>query len=326
MKKRDVKQVEFLLFPGMLALDITGPLEVFNTATLILKNSGRSGAGYEYTFTAEKTGPVPTSSGLSFMADHSFTGDSSPDIFLVPGGDLSLKDRVHSRLLAYVGDAAGRSGRTVSVCKGAFLLAEAGVLKGKKATTHWLEADALSCDYPEVDVNAEAIFLKDGRVYTSAGVTSGIDLALALVEEDFGAAVALEVSRYLVLYYKRPGLQSQFSSPLVNQAAAGETFRKLFAWLSENLERNVTVEEMAEHAAMSPRNFVRSFKKETGQGPGKFFENMKLDRAREMIISGASTLEEVAEQSGFGREERLRRAFLRRNGLTPSQYRLHFGE
>lgn len=318
--------VEFLLYPGVLTMDITGPLEVFNTATLLLKNIGEEKEGYSYIFTSKDAGPVRTTSGLALIADSSFSEKTYPDMFIVPGGSADITSDLFHDYLTYVKDIKSRTKRVVSVCKGAFILAETGMLHHKKVTTHWMNAEELKESYPDVTVESEAIFLKDGNIYTSAGVTSGIDLALSLVEEDYGRSLALEVSRYLVLYYKRPGNQSQFSSPLSNQAAAGERFQKLYNWLSENLSRNISVEEMAEFSAMSVRNFARVFKKETGRNPGKFFENMKLERAREIIGNSCKSLEEIAVISGFGREERLRRAFLRRYGLTPSQYRLHFSE
>lgn len=319
-----MKKVEFLLYPGMLALDITGPLEVFNTATLLLHNLGKMNSGYTFIFTSQEIGPVKTSSGLSMVADSTFNSRHSPDIFLIPGGKLSENEIKTSNLINYVKSQKKKDIKMVSVCKGAFILAEAGLLDGKRVTTHWMSADSMRKNYPDINVDIDAIYIQDENIYTSAGVTSGIDLALALVEQDYGRPMALEVSRYLVLYYKRPGFQSQYSSPLMNQTSAGDKFNRLITWLEKNLLRNVTVEEMAEYSAMSPRNFARVFKKETGQGPNKFFENMKLDRARELLISGCNSLDEVAEKSGFGREERLRRAFLRRYGLTPSQFKLHF--
>lgn len=319
-----MKKVEFLLYPGMLALDITGPLEVFNTATLLLHNLGKMNSGYTFIFTSQEIGPVKTSSGLSMVADSTFNSRHSPDIFLIPGGKLSENEIKTSNLINYVKSQKKKDIKIVSVCKGAFILAEAGLLDGKRVTTHWMSADSMRKNYPDINVDIDAIYIQDENIYTSAGVTSGIDLALALVEQDYGRPMALEVSRYLVLYYKRPGFQSQYSSPLMNQTSAGDKFNRLITWLEKNLLRNVTVEEMAEYSAMSPRNFARVFKKETGQGPNKFFENMKLDRARELLISGCNSLDEVAEKSGFGREERLRRAFLRRYGLTPSQFKLHF--
>jgi len=317
--------IDFVLFPNALGLDITGPLEVFNTATQLLRLKGGSG-GYRARFAAAKKGPVRLSSGLEVIAQSKMGDGPAADILLIPGG-IGANDAVdNDEFIARVREGAQKAARIVSVCSGAFILAAAGLLDGRRATTHWRVSDDLIRQYPKVNVVPDAIFTRDGNVYTSAGVTAGIDLALALVEEDLGGSIAIEVSRMLVLYFRRPGTQSQFSAPLKSQEAAGERFASLHAWLLEHIDETVSVETMADRVSMSPRNFSRVFKAGVGMTPGRYVETLRLDRARELLAAGDDTLETVAEASGFGREERLRRAFMRRYNITPAQYRLHFSK
>lgn len=219
---------------------------------------------------------------------------------------------------------AKRARRVASVCNGAFILAACGLLKGKRATTHWIVAEELARRYPDITVASDAIFLRDNKIATSAGVTAGIDLALALVEEDHGSALAMDVARMLVLYLRRPGGQSQFSAPLNSQAQAGRRFIDLHDWILENLNQPISIERLADRAGMSPRNFSRIFTSETGISPGQYVELLRLNRARELLESGNDTLQTIAEMSGFGREERLRRVFQRRLRVTPVEYRNHF--
>jgi transcriptional regulator GlxA family with amidase domain len=316
--------IEYLLFPDALGLDITGPLEVFNTATTVLERQGNTNGGYRARFVAADKGPVSLSSGLKIVAEAGFGHRKDANALLIPGGRGAVQAAASTHLLGFIRRRARRVKRLISVCNGAFILAAAGLLDGRLATTHWLGVDALAKNYPRVKVRPEAIYTRDGHVCTSAGVTTGIDLALALVEEDFGVALALEVSRILVLYYRRPGNQSQFSAPLQAQTAAGNRFARLHDWLVMNLDRPISVAAMADRAAMSPRNFARVFKAKTGMTPSRYLETLRLDRARELLASGEMPLNDIAETSGFGREERLRRAFLRRYKVTPGQYRLHF--
>ncbi len=317
------KQIEIFLYNGVVSLDVSGPLDVFAAATGLLNSSGRTGQGYEAVFSAVAPGPIRTSSGLTMLADLK-TGEQSPYILLVPGGMIAEEISGDPSVLAAIKCAAIKSERLVSVCSGAFILAACGLLSGKEVTTHWMVAGRLAKLYPAVKVDPDAIYIQDGMVSTSGGVTAGIDLALAIVEEDYGPALAMEVARMLLLYRRRPGNQSQFSSPLTMQARAGSRFNELISWMDQNLSRKLTVEELAEQANMSPRTFARIFPSETGLSPSRFVEQLRIDRARELIESGADSLDTVASESGFGREERLRRAFQRRLGVSPAQYRAHF--
>ena len=316
--------IEFILFPDVLGLDVTGPLEVFHTANRLVREQLKTHKGYHFRYSAMSKGPLRFSSGLTVVADSSMDEASHACTLVIPGGSGSMQMMKNSVFMNHVRKKAAKAKRILSVCYGAFILAETGILNGRRATTHWLAADKLARCYPEVNVRADAIFTRDGNIYTSAGVTAGIDLAVAVVEEDFGAAIAMEAARLLVLYYRRPGSQSQFSSPLKAQEAAGRRFSDLHAWLSSRLDKQVSVEDMARFVFMSERNFSRVFKLKTGMTPNRYLETLRLDRAREMMSDGRDSLETIAESSGFVREERLRRAFLRRFGLTPSQYRLHF--
>lgn len=317
------KRMEFFLYPGVVSLDVTGPLEVFAAANEFLQRDGKRDDGYEFVFSALEPGPVPTSSGLKLHAD-TRPGSFCTDTLLAPGGLVTETVSTTPPVTLAVRAAARRAKRIVSVCSGTFLLAAAGLLSGKRVTTHWMVADRLADSYPDITVEPDAIYVQDGNVATSAGVTAGIDLALALVEDDHGPFLPIEVARALLLYRRRPGHQSQFSAPLSLQARAGKQFAKLLNWAEANLDLELTVERLAEQAHMSPRTFARIFPSETGMSPGRFIEQLRIDRARELIESGAEGFETVARESGFGREERLRRAFQRRLGISPAQYRAHF--
>lgn len=317
------KRIEFFLYSGMAALDVAGPLEVFRAANELLSRKGKGQDGYNPIYSSLKPGPIPTSSGLRFYAEER-TGMRKTNSLLVPGGmeaDVPYTDPV---IIQAIEKAAQNAHRVISVCSGALLLGAARLLDYKRATTHWLVADRLRELYPNIYVEPDAIYVQDGNIFTSGGVTAGIDLALNLVEEDYGPDLAIEVARILLLYRRRPGYQSQFSTPLAMQTKASKRFANLFNWLEKHLKENITVDRLAEQANMSPRTFARIFPLETGMNPGRFVEQLRIDRARELLEASDAGLEDVARESGFGREERLRRAFQRRLGISPAQYRAHF--
>src|SRR5215470_18981568 len=214
--------------------------------------------------------------------------------------------------------------RVVSICTGAFLLARAGLLDGKRATTHWKFAAELAQRYPRVTVEPDRIYVQDSKIYTSAGVTAGIDLALALVEEDLGSTVALHVAQALVLFLRRPGGQAQFSALLASQSSDLQPIRELLVWMAENLGRDLSVEGLASRAAMSPRNFARVFLREVGTSPAHFVEQLRIEAARRFLETSAKSLEQVAATTGFGRAELMRRAFHRCLGISPGDYRERF--
>jgi transcriptional regulator GlxA family with amidase domain len=230
-----------------------------------------------------------------------------------------------NRGLNWLRDRCGRSRRFGSVCTGALVLAEAGLLDGRRATTHGNWCEELARDYPRVTVDPAPIYVRDGNCYTSAGVTAGIDLALALVQEDLGRSAALKVAQMMVVFLQRPGGQSQFSATLMAQTSESRPLSDLLAWLPDNIRRDLSIESLARRAAMSPRNFARLFREEVGKTPARYVEELRLEAARRQIESTAMTLEEVAMCCGITSAEILRRAFVRRLGVTPRHYRASFG-
>ncbi len=307
------RRVAIVSFPEVQALDVSGPAEVF------------SQAGYAVELAAADGEPVRASNGIRLVPDHSLERCRGPlDTLVVAGGRGVRAAATDERLISWLRLAARRSRRVTSVCTGAFLLARAGLLDGRNATTHWAACAALARSYPTVRVDPDPIFVRDGNVYTSAGVTAGIDLALALVEEDLGAAAALEVARNLVLFVRRPGGQAQFSATLAGQAAARPGIRELQAWICEHLEADLSVPALAERAFMSPRNFSRVFAQQVGSTPGAFVESVRVERARTLLETTDLQVEEIARASGFGTVETLRRAFGRRVHVSPSEYRERF--
>jgi transcriptional regulator GlxA family with amidase domain len=273
---------------------------------------------------AEQAGPVATMSGMQIIADKSFKEkDSDIDTLFVPGGNVNsvIND---DTLLDWIRAMQPQTRRTASVCTGAFLLAESGLLDGRNATCHWDFCQQLARNYPAINVQPDQIFVRDEQIYTSGGITSGIDLALALLEEDWGQELALFVARYLVVFLKRPGGQSQFSAYLVSQSGNHADIRDLQAWIMANLEEDHRVEALADRIAMSPRNFARLFLAETGMTPAKFVEMARIDAARHYLESSELSIEVVSDKSGFKDPERMRRAFVRQLGVNPQSYRNRF--
>lgn len=301
----------------MQALDLVGPLEVFSGAARAVPGA------YEVRVAAPGGGGLGTSSGLTIVPP----GDVPPvgiDTVLVCGGPGVTAAARDERLIGWLRDAAADSRRVASVCTGALLLAQAGLLDGRRATTHWSACQRLAERYPQVTVEPDAIFVRDGPVWTSAGVTAGMDLALALVEEDLGRDVALEVARWLVLFIKRPGGQSQFSAQLAGQRPRTAPLRALTEWVGRNLAADLRVEALAERACMSPRNFSRAFRRETGMTPAKYVELARVQAARQALADTVDGVDSVAVRCGFGTAETMRRAFHRHLGVGPADYRERF--
>jgi transcriptional regulator GlxA family with amidase domain len=279
---------------------------------------------YTVTVVAPRAGRVRMRSGLSLVADAAWRDVRGPiDTLVVAGGDCrSLMD--DRALLAWIRRAARHARRTTSVCTGAFLLAEAGLLDGRRATTHWGWTDELRRRYPAINVDPDALFVSDGAIHTSAGVTAGMDLALALVEADLGRAMALDVARGLVLFLKRPGGQSQFSAHLAAQRAGRGPLGDVPEWIVQHLEADLSVEALAARAGMSPRNFARVFVRELGVTPAKFVERARVELARRALEDGELPLASVAATAGFGTLERMRRTFHRHLRVVPQAYRNRF--
>ena len=306
-------------FPDAQSLDFVGPLEVFGIAERLAP--GR----YTTEIVAPGGRPFTTNSGLSVTPDRSTAACRGAIDTLVVAGGRGVREAVRDGgLVRWLGGAAQRSRRVTSVCTGAFLLAEAGLLDGRRVATHWASAGRLADLHPGIDVDPESIFVRDGDVWTSAGVTAGMDLALALVEDDLGPEAALEVARWLVLYVKRPGGQSQFSAALASQTAEREPLREVQEWVRANPAGECSVEALAERACMSPRNFSRAFAREVGMTPAAWVEASRVDLAKGLLETTFAPTEAVAAECGFGTVETLRRAFARRVGVSPGQYRERF--
>jgi transcriptional regulator GlxA family with amidase domain len=312
-------RVAIVAFPDVQMLDVTGPAEVFSLG----QRFGH--VPYELELVAPSAGALTASSGLRLVPDHALSACRGPIDTLVVAGGLGVGTALRDeRLLAWLRAAAGRSRRVASVCNGAFLLAAAGLLDGRRATTHWAACDELARRHPEARVERDSIFVRDGYVYTSAGVTAGIDLALALVEEDAGPRASREVARALVVYVQRPGGQSQFSAPLAQPPAERAPLRELQAWLPDHLDQELSVNALAERAFMSPRNFARAFRREIGVTPAAYVARLRLERARMELESGDAPIEDVARRCGFGTPETMRRTFARRLRVSPAEYRDRF--
>ncbi|UJX41302.1 GlxA family transcriptional regulator [Desulfovibrio sp. JY] len=307
----------------VLELDVVGPVNVFSAANKI-RGKPRS---YEILLaTSKETLDVDGMAGVRLVA-HKRYHDVRDDVdtLLVAGGRGAMTAG-NPEVIAWLRDMASRVRRVGSICTGAFLLADAGLLDDRGATTHWEYARTLAARYPRVRVDADPIWIQDGNIYTSAGVTAGMDLALRFVEEDLGSAMALAVARRLVLFLRRPGGQAQFSVSLATQAPANSPLFELQVWMAENLAKDLTVEALASRVAMSPRNFARAFVREFGITPARYVERLRLEAARQRLeLASAAGLEETARACGFGSGELLRRAFLRAFGVTPGRYREHFG-
>jgi transcriptional regulator GlxA family with amidase domain len=313
-----MRRVVIVAFPGVQTLDVIGPAEVFRAATRIHP------PGYEVTVAATEEKPLRTST-VSFVPDKRVDECTARiDTLIVAGGTGTRRAEEDERLVDWIAAAAQRSRRVASVCTGAFLLAKAGLLDGRRATTHWASCAELAARYPAVTVEPNPIFVRDGKVATSAGVTAGMDLALALVEEDLGREVALEAARWLVVFLQRPGGQAQFSAQLAAQVADRAPLRELQSWIPDHLDEDLSVPALARRACMSDRNFARAFRRETGTTPGAYVESARVERARIALETGDLPVEAVALQAGFGTVETMRRAFRRRVGVSPNEYRARF--
>ncbi|MFH8568424.1 GlxA family transcriptional regulator [Streptomyces sp. NPDC017993] len=313
MEQRDVLVV---LFDGLQSLDVSGPVEVFAGAS-----RGVPGA-YRIRTAGLDGRPVRTSSGLTLTPDLPLDGTEAPHTLLVPGGEGTRAP--DPRLIDWLRTHAPRARRKVSVCSGALLLAEAGLLDGRRATTHWALCGTLAQRFPAVRVEPDPIYVRDGDLATSAGVTAGIDLALALVEEDLGRDLALTVARHLVVFLRRPGNQTQFSAQLAAQTAERRPLRDVQQWITENPAADLSVEALAGRARLSARHFARAFRDEVGMTPGRYVDRVRLEAARRRLEDTADGIEQVARHCGYGTPEAMRRAFLRVLGASPAEYRRRF--
>lgn len=314
MKQRSVLVV---LFDGIQSLDVTGPMEVFAGASRFPDVS------YELRTASLDGAPVRTSCGLTLVPDGGLADAPTPHTLLVPGGAGTRNP--DPALVHWLRAHGPLPERLVSVCSGALLLAAAGQLDGHRATTHWNVCEKLAREHPAVEVDPEPIFVRDGRIATSAGVTAGIDLALALVEEDHGRDVALTVARHLVVFLRRPGSQSQFSAQLSAQTARREPLREVQHWITEHPGADLSVEALAVRARLSPRHFARAFQAETGTTPGRYVDRVRLEHARRLLEDTTDGVAGIARSCGYGTPEAMRRAFVKALGAGPAEYRRRFG-
>ncbi|MFI6962033.1 GlxA family transcriptional regulator [Streptomyces sp. NPDC050255] len=318
--------VVIVLFDGVDLLDVTGPPEVFSLA----RRETEEAAGYDVVLAAETTAPVTTAAGVRILPDLTFDdlAARSIDTLLVPGAvETDGQGRVHPltdpAVVRRVAQLAGRTRRVTSVCVGAHILAAAGLLDGKRATTHWSTAQQLAADHPLVEVDADPIFIREGDVWTGAGISACLDLSLALIADDLGEAVALRVARQLVMYLKRPSGQSQFSVPL-EQVSTTRRIEDLRHHIMRNIAEPLTVADLAAHGHIGDRQLTRIFKTELGTTPHAYIESVRVERARNQLESTDATLERIASACGFGTVDTLVRAFRRRLDTTPTEYRRRF--
>lgn len=335
--KNKIRRIAVLTYPGVEILDIGGPIEVFSFANMELLRRGLiTEPTYIIDVLAEQPGAVPTLSGLQIIATDAYVNvKQDVDTLIVAGGFIPsghfegkeigdpyvFKNPI---LMDWLRSMSTQVRRLVSICTGAFALAECGLLNDIKATTHWDFCQRLKQDYPAVIVDPNQIFIQQGHIYTSGGITSGIDLALSLLEEDWGHEIALFVARFMVMFLKRPGGQSQFSNYLTVEAANRHDLRELQNWIMENLAKDLRVEKLAEKMCMSPRNFARLFVSETGMTPAKYVEMARIDAARFYLESCHLSIQTIAEKVGFLDPERMRKTFIRHIGVTPQNYRSRF--
>ncbi len=307
------RTVGFVIFPGLQILDATGPIAAFEVGGRVARQP------YAIRLFARDAGLVRSTSGVSLPAE-AFAAPEGLDTLVVAGGDGTNAAAQDPAVLDFVRSQAGRVRRVASVCSGTFVLAAAGLLDGRRATTHWGRSADFAKAYPQVRLEADRIFVKDGHVWSSAGITAGIDLALAMVAEDLGEPVAKRAAQQLVVYRRRPGGQSQFSALLELDQPDGR-FCRLMGWMRERLGEPLGVERLAAEAAMSPRNFARAFLAETGVTPAKAVERLRVEAARERIEAGPEPIDAISAATGFGDAERMRRAFLRAFGQPPQALR-----
>ena len=317
------RRVVIVVFPGLQSLDAVGPFEVFSGASRAAASIGRSG-GYQVSLVSKNGRPVRAESGVGLCTETLPDPGERIDTLVLPGGDQAQAARGDEQLLTWIKTVAPRCRRVATVCTGVFLAAEAGLLDGRRVTTHWARAEQLAAEFPAIDVDPDPIYIRDGKYWTSAGVTAGIDLALALVQEDLGMDVAQTVARWLVMFLHRPGGQTQFASPVWVPRAERSTVRAVQTLVEAAPGGDHRIPALAAAAAMSVRHFTRVFTAEVGETPGRFVERVRLEAARHDLETTTDTLDIIAARCGFGTAETLRRVFQRRLSVAPDSYRRRF--
>ena len=309
LKEWPTRRIALLVLPGGHLMSLAGPLDVFTRAAMALNRAGkRRSPAYEVELLTSDETPLLTGPGFGLVGGRRWTEAHDPiDTLLILASSNIVQSRIDPELLAWIRARAGHIRRIGSICAGAFFLAATGILDGRQATTHWELADVLARRYPRVSVDGDRIFTQDGNIWTSAGVSAGVDLALAMVEEDHGHALALEIARRLVLFMRRGGGQSQFSTQLAAQAADHQPIRELIAWISEHLDADLSVPALARRIGMSERNFSRVFTQQVSSTPARFVARLRTEAAKAKIAATPEKLESIAQSSGFGDGETLRR-------------------
>jgi transcriptional regulator GlxA family with amidase domain len=323
--RRDVADVVVVVFDGVQTLDVSGPCEVFAGANQVLDATGSTAPRYALHVVSAGGGTVTTEAGLGLVAsDLASTDELDVDTLLLPGGAGVHAAAADPALVDQVRAVAARARRTVTVCSGTFLAAAAGLLDGRRVTTHWARAERLRRQYPAIEVDADPIYVRDGDVWTSAGVTAGIDLALALVEDDHDARTAQTIARWLVMFLRRPGGQTQFATGVWAPRADDEPVRRAQTLIELHPADDHRVDRLAARVGMSERHFIRRFTSGTGTTPARYVSEVRLDAARRALEETDDTLEAIARRCGFGTGETLRRTFARRLGVSPDAYRRRF--
>lgn len=314
-------RIYVLLFHGFVLLDATGPIQVFSTTNNQCRDEGLP-TSYDIHVISQTGGPITSASGITLLTEPLPNEEElSGATLLVPGTqDLSILNE-SEELCRWLTRAHEQTERTCSVCTGAFLIATAGLLNGRRATTHWMDAHAMQIRFPQIQVDADAIYVQDDKVWTSAGISAGIDLALALVEKDLGRPLALRIAHRLVLYLKRSGGQRQYSAELHTQTVESSLSGRLSKWLLERLDKSISVDEMASALAVSSRTLHRQLIKETGRTPAAWLKRLRLESACRALANPEQSLKQIAYRSGFGDEYNMRRTFNMELGVTPSEYR-----
>ncbi|MFJ2782183.1 GlxA family transcriptional regulator [Kitasatospora sp. NPDC087315] len=357
MSHSHTRRIAITVFEGVELLDVTGPAQVFSAATRLLGEAARTGAaaggaagagpgadagasvgtygrGHARGYTVELVGPrrgeVECAGGLRLSADRAFgeIDGSGIDTLIIPGalqlGPDGFEPAVDPEVVRWVRETSPRTRRVASVCTGAHILAEAGLLAGRRATTHWATADRLAAQYPDITVDADAVYVRADPVWTGAGVSAGIDMSLALVADDHGRRLALATAQWMVMYLQRPGGQSQFSAPLERQRTARADIAELLAWIDAHLDQRLTLPVLAERAGLSDRQFIRVFTRETGSTPAAYVEAQRVEAARRLLQESDLTIAAVAGRCGFGSTETFHRTFRQHTSVTPHAYRQRF--
>lgn len=326
-KAADAKRIAIIVYPGVTLLDATGPAQVFSSANDILRRAGRE-MPYQLLLASPLGGDIETDTGIVLKTAPLQAASEQPIDTMIISGGVGVFDLLQEeRFLDWVVARHAECRRVATTCMGAFVTAKAGLLRGQRVATHWRYTDELQRQHPEIDVEKDPLFVRSGKMWSAAGVTSGIDLALAMIEEDHDHRIAMQVAQSLVVFFKRPGGQAQFSNVLnVQKRDEAGIFSELHAWIAENLKSDLAVEVLAQQAGMSPRTFARRYKEYTGLTPAKSVEMMRVDSAKRMLeLEPGLPLVKIAGNTGLVDEQRLRRAFVRHIGIPPLDYRAKFG-